>query len=53
LLAPLGVDAQSSAMQPGGNMEGKEARFGNAGSALFAAVTTSGGDGAVNAMHDW
>jgi potassium-transporting ATPase potassium-binding subunit len=36
----------------GGNMEGKETRFGVASSALYAVVTTSGGDGAVNAMHD-
>jgi K+-transporting ATPase ATPase A chain len=37
---------------PGGNMEGKEVRFGIAGSALFAAVTTAASCGAVNAMHD-
>ncbi|MGU7769859.1 potassium-transporting ATPase subunit KdpA [Burkholderia sp. MR1-5-21] len=37
---------------PGGNMEGKETRFGVVSSALYATVTTSGGDGAVNAMHD-
>jgi K+-transporting ATPase ATPase A chain len=36
----------------GGNLEGKETRFGAAGSALFATVTTAGGDGAVNSMHD-
>src|SRR5262249_10794971 len=37
---------------PGGNMEGKESRFGIAGSALYAAVTTAASCGAVNAMHD-
>jgi K+-transporting ATPase ATPase A chain len=50
-LAALGVD-QSTSMQPGGNMEGKEARFGIADSGLFAAVTTAASCGAVNAMHD-
>ena len=39
-------------MQPGGNMEGKEARFGIAASTLFAAITTAASCGAVNAMHD-
>ncbi|MBR8165681.1 potassium-transporting ATPase subunit KdpA [Burkholderia vietnamiensis] len=39
-------------ISPGGNMEGKETRFGVVTSALYATVTTSGGDGAVNAMHD-
>ncbi|TMS57682.1 potassium-transporting ATPase subunit KdpA [Imbroritus primus] len=52
VLASLGVDQHSTALQPGGNMEGKEARFGIAGSALFAAVTTAASCGAVNAMHD-
>ncbi len=52
LLAPLGVDQAASATQPGGNMEGKEARFGITASALFAAVTTAASCGAVNAMHD-
>ena len=47
-----GVDQQSSAVQPGGNMEGKEVRFGIANSALFATVTTDASCGAVNAMHD-
>lgn len=41
-----------SALQPGGNMEGKEVRFGIANSALFATVTTDASCGAVNAMHD-
>ena len=46
------VDAQVSATQAGGNMEGKEVRFGIANSALFATVTTDASCGAVNAMHD-
>ncbi|MGP0060209.1 MAG: potassium-transporting ATPase subunit KdpA [Beijerinckiaceae bacterium] len=48
----LGIDQSLSALQPGGNMEGKEVRFGITGSALFAAVTTASSDGAVNAMLD-
>ncbi len=52
LLTPLGVDQAASALQPGGNMEGKEARFGIAASTLFAAITTAASCGAVNAMHD-
>ncbi len=52
LLARLGADQAASPTQPGGNMEGKEARFGIAGSGLFAAVTTAASCGAVNAMHD-
>lgn len=48
----LGVDQSVSTAQPGGNMEGKEARFGIAASALFATVTTDASCGAVNAMHD-
>lgn len=51
-LLPLGVDQTASVLQPGGNMEGKEARFGIARSALFATVTTDASCGAVNAMHD-
>ena len=47
-----GVDQQASALQSGGNMEGKEVRFGIANSALFATVTTDASCGAVNAMHD-
>jgi len=47
-----GVDQKVSAMQSGGNMEGKEVRFGIANSALFATVTTDASCGAVNAMHD-
>ncbi|WP_341890525.1 potassium-transporting ATPase subunit KdpA [Variovorax sp. YR752] len=52
LLGPLGVDQMASALQSGGNMEGKEVRFGIDASALFAAVTTAASCGAVNAMHD-
>lgn len=48
----LGVDQASSVVQSGGNMEGKEVRFGITASALFAAVTTAASCGAVNAMHD-
>jgi K+-transporting ATPase ATPase A chain len=51
-LAALHVDQTTSSQQPGGNMEGKEVRFGIAGSALFADVSTASSDGAVNAMHD-
>ena len=47
-----GVDQRVSATQPGGNMEGKEVRFGIADSALFATVTTDASCGAVNGMHD-
>ena len=52
LLARIGVDQTSSDLQPGGNMEGKEARFGVGASALFATVTTATSCGAVNSMHD-
>lgn len=48
----LGLDTQASAMQSGGNMEGKETRFGIANSALWATATTAASNGAVNAMHD-
>jgi K+-transporting ATPase ATPase A chain len=51
-LAALGVDQQASALQPGGNMEGKEARFGIANSALWATATTAASNGSVNSMHD-
>ena len=47
-----GVDQHASLLQSGGNMEGKEVRFGIANSALFATVTTDASCGAVNAMHD-
>jgi K+-transporting ATPase ATPase A chain len=51
-LAALGVDQAASAIQPGGNMEGKESRFGIAATGLFAAITTAASCGAVNGMHD-
>ncbi len=51
-LAALGVDQVQSAANPGGNMEGKEVRFGAASSALWATATTAASNGAVNAMHD-
>ena len=51
-LAALGVDTAASPTQPGGNMEGKEARFGIANSALWAAATTAASNGSVNSMHD-
>jgi K+-transporting ATPase ATPase A chain len=51
-LATLGVDQAASMTQPGGNMEGKEARYGIGASALFATVTTATSTGAVNTMHD-
>jgi K+-transporting ATPase ATPase A chain len=47
-----GVAQQTTAMSPGGNMEGKETRFGIAGSSLFAVTTTDASCGAVNSMHD-
>jgi K+-transporting ATPase ATPase A chain len=47
-----GIDQRASATQPGGNMEGKEVRFGVANSALWAAATTDTSCGAVNSMHD-
>jgi potassium-transporting ATPase potassium-binding subunit len=48
----LGIDQAPSALQPGGNMEGKEARFGISATTLFAAITTAASCGAVNGMHD-
>jgi potassium-transporting ATPase potassium-binding subunit len=47
-----GADQQVSTLQPGGNMEGKEVRFGIASSALFATVTTDASCGAINGQHD-
>jgi potassium-transporting ATPase potassium-binding subunit len=47
-----GVDQRATIAQPGGNMEGKEVRFGIANSALFATITTDASCGAVNSMHD-
>ena len=52
LVAKQGIDQVASTSQSGGNMEGKETRFGIAASALFAAVTTATSCGAVNTMHD-
>ncbi len=52
VFASLGVDQQASASQAGGNMEGKEARFGINASTLFATITTAASCGAVNSMHD-
>jgi potassium-transporting ATPase potassium-binding subunit len=46
------IDQHVSPLQSGGNMEGKEVRFGIANSALFATVTTDASCGAVNSMHD-
>ena len=51
-VAKLGVDINASGMQAGGNMEGKDVRFGIANSALFAVITTDASCGAVNSMHD-
>ena len=50
--ADRGLDVKASSLQSGGNMEGKEVRFGIANSALFAVITTDASCGAVNAMHD-
>ncbi|MFT3930137.1 MAG: potassium-transporting ATPase subunit KdpA [Spongiibacteraceae bacterium] len=50
--AQFNVDQTSGALQAGGNMEGKETRFGIADSGLFAAITTAASCGAVNSMHD-
>ena len=52
LLTRQGLDRQASGGQPGGNMEGKEVRFGIADSALFATITTDASCGAVNSVHD-
>ena len=52
LFAAAGVDQTASAVQAGGNMEGKETRFGIADSGLFATLTTAASCGAVIAMHD-
>jgi K+-transporting ATPase ATPase A chain len=51
-LAKLGIETAATATQSGGNMEGKETRFGIAASSLFATVTTDASCGAVNSMHD-
>ena len=52
MLMPLGVDQAAGPLSAGGNLEGKEVRFGIAGSVLFTAATTGASCGAVNAMHD-
>ncbi len=52
LLPQLGVDQTASSLQSGGNMEGKETRFGINASSLFAVITTAASCGAVNGMHD-
>jgi K+-transporting ATPase ATPase A chain len=52
MLARNGIEMQATEYQPGGNMEGKETRFGIANTALFATVTTDASCGAVNGMHD-
>jgi K+-transporting ATPase ATPase A chain len=51
-LAALNVDQTASNIQPGGNMEGKEVRFGIVDSAIWATATTSASNGSVNSMHD-
>jgi len=48
----MGVDQTQTDINPGGNMEGKEARFGIANSALWATTTTAASNGSVNSMHD-
>jgi K+-transporting ATPase ATPase A chain len=52
ILAKMGIEHHYTRTQPGGNMEGKEVRFGNAATTLFATVTTDASCGAVNSMHD-
>lgn len=52
ILAKLGIQTQATAGQPGGNMEGKEVRYGIASSALWAVATTDASNGSVNSMHD-
>jgi len=52
MLAKLGIDQTQSVTNPGGNMEGKEVRFGIVNSALWATVTTAVSNGSVNSMHD-
>jgi len=52
LIGALGVDQTASSLQSGGNMEGKEVRYGINASSLFAVITTAASCGAVNAMHD-
>ena len=52
LLDKLSIDQRSSVLQSGGNMEGKEARFGIVNSAIWATATTAASNGSVNSMHD-
>jgi potassium-transporting ATPase potassium-binding subunit len=52
MLTASGADQTTTAMSPGGNMEGKEVRFGIANSALFATITTDASCGAINGWHD-
>jgi potassium-transporting ATPase potassium-binding subunit len=52
VLAKLGIDQRASGIQAGGNMEGKEVRFGIVNSALWATATTGASNGSVNSMHD-
>ena len=52
VLTGLGADQVATAINPGGNMEGKEVRFGVANSALWSVATTSASNGSVNSMHD-
>jgi K+-transporting ATPase ATPase A chain len=52
LIDALGVDSRASALQAGGNMEGKDVRFGIVDSAIWATATTGASNGSVNAMHD-
>ncbi len=52
LLAKMGIDQSATLLQSGGNMEGKEARFGIANSAIWASATTAASNGSVNSMHD-
>ncbi len=50
--ASIGIDQGASSLQPGGNMEGKEARFGIVNSTIWATATTAASNGSVNSMHD-
>ncbi len=52
LLSAVGADQHATALQPGGNMEGKEVRFGIANSALFTTITTDASCGAITSQHD-
>ncbi|MCF6148930.1 MAG: potassium-transporting ATPase subunit KdpA [Candidatus Brocadia sp.] len=52
LFNSLGINQKATAFQPGGNMEGKEARFGIVNSAIWAVATTAASNGSVNSMHD-